>query len=779
MSRGVAGDGADRVAGDGADRVAVVGADRVAVVGAGSAGVTAAKNLREHGFDVDVFERNDGLGGNWDFGAPTSRVYASTRMISSKPFTQIPDFPMPDAAPDYLDHREVLAYLRGYARHFGVERAIQYASTVTRVGPAAASSVGTLPDAPWWDVEVERDGFVQTHRYAAVVVANGHNWHPKRPSIPGQASFAGTVLHAADYREPSVFTGRRVLVVGAGNTGCDLAVEAAHHAAATFHSTRRGYWYAKKYTFGRPSDQVMDVFFSLGLPTRVVQRLMETTLRATVGDLTRYGLRAPDHRPLETHPIVNSTLIDHLARGAVTPRGDVARFDRSGVVYADGTRDDVDLVLFATGYLLHFPFLSDELLTWKRGRPVLHRNVWPPKPANLAFVGLIQPNSGQFLLQHWQAVAIARYWRAQRESPAIAERFAAHVAGHAAERDTAGIELIGSTRHLLEVEHRSYLRQLDLDINERLRTERGAVGDRGGGPSRAADAPLELREPVMQRLDWSFPAPPVRLRVTEATPAEPAAVRPPLLFVHGASHAAWAWEEHWMPAAAASGWRSYAVELRGHGASGGRERLRWTPLRHYVHDVLQVITELPEPPVLVGHSMGGLVVQHVLARYPAAAGVLIAPMPATAAPRVLGALLRHRPLDALGTLVGRPARFGAELLFGPRVDPADAAAHEARLGDESLLAELQVVGPGRRRMSRAPVLVLGGGADRLLAPVDAVRIARHYGTRARLFPAMGHDLMLDAGWEAPLGVMLDWLERAVPAGRGARQPSGATAGPGV
>lgn len=122
--------------------------DRLLVVGAGSSGLTAAKNLREHGFEVDVVERNDDVGGNWYFGAPTSRVYASTQMISSKPFTQYPDFPMPDAAPDYLHHSQVLDYLRRYTDHFGLREVIEFETSVEQVAPREGATAGTVPDAP-------------------------------------------------------------------------------------------------------------------------------------------------------------------------------------------------------------------------------------------------------------------------------------------------------------------------------------------------------------------------------------------------------------------------------------------------------------------------------------------------------------------------------------------------------------------------------------------------------------------------------------------------------
>lgn len=271
---------------------------------------------------------------------------------------------------------------------------------------------------------------------------------------------------------------------------------------------------------------------------------------------------------------------------------------------------------------------------------------------------------------------------------------------------------------------------------------------------------LEQPEPVLTPIEWSFPAPPVERELLEVLPEQPTG-KPPILFVHGLSHGAWCWREHWMPEAAANGWPTYAVSLRGHGGSAGGEHLDRTPLRHYVHDVLQAITELPEPPVLVGHSMGGLVVQHVLERYAARAGVLVAPVAASHGFGSFALLLRHRPRQVLRALAGRTIELDREMLFSDDLDEATAQRHIGRLGPEGALVQHQLVLPRRPRPSKAPLLVIGAGDDRLVPVIDVVRTARHYGTRAHVFRGMAHDMMLEPDWKAPLDLVLRWLEDAV------------------
>ena len=437
--------------------------ETVCVVGAGSSGLTVTKNLLERGFAVDAYELAGEVGGNWNFGGPTSRVYASTYAISSKPFTQYPDFPMADELPDYPHHSQLLDYLRAYARHFELGPHLHFAHRVIRAEPVGSPAAG-------WDVTVALPGDGEvTRRYDALVAANGHNWQPKQPQHPG--TFAGEILHSADYKNADVLRGRRVLVIGAGNTGCDIAVEGALNAERTFHSSRRGYWYVPKYIAGRPADQIGDLLLALRLPLRVRQWAIAAVLRTAVGDLTRYGLPRPDHRPLETHSIINSQLVYHLGHGSITPKPDVARFDGDRVVFTDGTSEHVDLVIYATGYQVRFDFLDGGHLNWRDGRPHLYQNVFTPRHDSLAVAGLVQTDSGQFAVAHWQAVAIAELLRARRERPAVARAFLARAAEQLDRRWTGGARYASSTRHWFEVAHQHYLGGLERTIAE-LRSAR-------------------------------------------------------------------------------------------------------------------------------------------------------------------------------------------------------------------------------------------------------------------------------------------------------------------
>lgn len=426
------------------------------VVGAGPHGLSALKALLQFGIDADGYEREAEVGGNWNFAAEQARVYESTHLISTKPFTQFPDFPMPDDYPDYPSHWQVHRYFKRYASHFGL---YDHLSLSTEV-------VSCVPSDGRWDVTV-RDrgtGEQRTLRYAGVVVANGHNWSPKTPSYPGLDEFPGTVLHSAGYKGSDVLRGQRVLVVGAGNTGCDVAVESAQNAVETYHSTRRGYYYNPKYAFGRPSDQTADLLLALRLPLALRRMAFKTTLRLTVGDFTRFGLPKPDHKFFETHPIVNQQLVYYVGHGDIRPKPDVSRFEGRSVMFEDGSTAEVDVVVFCTGYLAVFPFLPADALNASGDHPVLARQMFTPQHDNLVVSGLIQPDSGQWTIAHWQGIEIAMYAALRATDPAAARAFYDSVVAEVGARYSGGTHYKDSTRHYYEIAHQDYLRALQHDI---------------------------------------------------------------------------------------------------------------------------------------------------------------------------------------------------------------------------------------------------------------------------------------------------------------------------
>jgi len=423
---------------------------RVCVIGAGSSGLAAAKNFAAAGFEVDVLESCTDLGGNWNDESPAARVYRSTHTISSKPGTEYLDYPMPESYPDYPHHEKILAYLRGYAERFDLGRFIEYETHVERVERSAEP--GHSGEA-CWDVRLAGG---ELRRYGALVIANGHNNEPRTPEYPGH--FEGESMHSAEYRVSEILLGKSVLVVGGGNSGCDIVVEAAHKANAAFHSTRRGYHYLPKYLWGQPSDQIAGLMHALRIPMRIQRILGMISLRLARGPQARLGLPEPDHRLFETHPIVNTLLPYFVQHGAITPKPDIARLAGRRVHFVDGTSETIDLLVWATGYDITFPFLDIEYLNPSEGLPRLYKHVFHPEYDNLFVMGMITPDSGQFGIVDWQCRAAALYLRSAYEGAPNAwlkkrKRTPVEDLG-------GGVRYQKTYRHHLEVEHASYTRAL-------------------------------------------------------------------------------------------------------------------------------------------------------------------------------------------------------------------------------------------------------------------------------------------------------------------------------
>jgi Flavin-binding monooxygenase-like len=420
-------------------------ADKYCILGAGSSGLAVAKNFQQQGIPYDCLERENDIGGNWYYGKPHSSVYRSTRLISSKRLTEYTDFPMPEDYPEYPDHELVWRYLRSYAAHYGLYQNIRFKTSIHWVEPAA--------DAGW--VVTLAGGERQLYR--GVVIANGHNWDPRWPDYPGE--FDGAVVHSSQYKTPDVLAGRRVLVVGGGNSGYDIAAESARYAARTFHSLRRSYPVLPKFFRGCPVDECGDWMRRWRLPLWL-QRLAAARVRRLVWGAEKYpDLPLPDHQLFETHPVINSRWPYDVARGSIAVKPDVRELCGRHVHFVDGSSEPIDLIVYATGFNISFPFLDVTQLNWRDGRPDLHLNVFHPERDDVFVAGLIQPTGGQFGLVDYQAQLIALYLRGLKGKTRAAKRFQ-RLKRIRRPSLSGGSRFVSTPRHLLEVEHFTYRRAL-------------------------------------------------------------------------------------------------------------------------------------------------------------------------------------------------------------------------------------------------------------------------------------------------------------------------------
>lgn len=389
--------------------------DKYALIGAGPSGLAGARNLDRAGIAFDGFESHDNVGGLWDIDNPHSTVYESAHLISSKTTTAFAEFPMADSVADYPSHVELAEYFRDYADTHDLRRHFTFGTTVVDVSPV---------DSLWQVTTRSRSGETTVARYRGVIIANGTLSKPNMPTFQGE--YTGTLMHTSQYRSPEIFRGKRVLVIGAGNSGCDIAVDAVHHAESVDLSVRRGYYFVPKYLFGRPSDTLNQ---GKPLPPWIKQRVDTMVLKQFTGDPVRFGFPAPDYKIYESHPVVNSLILHHLGHGDVHVRGDIDRFDGRTVHFVDGSSAAYDLVLCATGYHLDYPFIERDELGWSGDAPDLFLNLASRRHDNLFVLGMVEASGLGWQGRFEQAELVAKLITARTEAPAAAQEFSVAAAG--------------------------------------------------------------------------------------------------------------------------------------------------------------------------------------------------------------------------------------------------------------------------------------------------------------------------------------------------------------
>jgi hypothetical protein len=375
----------------------------VGIIGAGVSGLVSCKALRDRGIEHTCFESSDDVGGNWYFGNPNGRssAYRSLHIDTSKERISFKDFPMPAHYPDFPHHSELHAWLRDYADGFGLRESIRFNTTVERAERL---------DGGGWEVDGER--------FDALVVCNGHHWDPRYPDFPG--SFDGPAIHSHHYidtRDPIDMHDKRVLVVGIGNSAVDICSEVSRKGVAeqTFLSTRSGAWVLPKYIFGRPADQLVKT--NPRLPLRLQRRLGALLQRLVSGKPEDFGLPKPNHRFLEAHPTVSSELLLRLGSGDAKAKPDVAELLGDRVRFADGTVERVDVIVYATGYNISFPFFDRDFLSAPDNVLPLYKRMFKPGLEDLVFVGFGQAIPTIFPFAELQAKLMGSYFAGEYALP--------------------------------------------------------------------------------------------------------------------------------------------------------------------------------------------------------------------------------------------------------------------------------------------------------------------------------------------------------------------------
>ncbi|MDW3190777.1 MAG: NAD(P)-binding domain-containing protein [Cytophagales bacterium] len=419
---------------------------KVCVIGAGPSGITAVKNLLDEGLDVVCYDYNPEVGGNWIFSEQESHssVFETTHIISSKTLSQYEDFTFDDfeaGIPDYPSHDQLRRYFQAYAKHFDLYRAIQFNTLVEHC---------KLLENGTWEVTTQKEGETSKTIFSDLVVCNGHHWKPRYPEYPGE--FTGELLHSHQFKKAAPFTDKRVLVIGGGNSACDVAVETSRVTAKTTISMRRGYRIIPKFLFGKPSDVIAGGLNFL--PRKLKYLLSEMTVGIIQGSNELYGLQKPTQRVGKTHPTVNDELLYKLRHGKVFPKVDIDRFDGQTVHFKDGSSEEFDTVIACTGFVLTHPFFDHDFIDYSEGDVPLYLKMMHEKHQNLYFIGMFQPLGciwpGSELQSKIAAREIAGKWKRPSNIAELCRREVTH----------PHIKQVKSARHTITVDYKQFVKDL-------------------------------------------------------------------------------------------------------------------------------------------------------------------------------------------------------------------------------------------------------------------------------------------------------------------------------
>ncbi|KAM6262684.1 LOW QUALITY PROTEIN: uncharacterized protein LJ264_006376 [Porphyrio hochstetteri] len=440
-------------------------AQRVAIIGAGASGLCALKCCLDEGLVPTCFERSGDIGGLWLFEERPEEghasIYRSVTINASKEMMCFSDFPIPEDFPNYMHNSKIMEYFRMYARRFDLLRHIRFRTTVCRV-----SKRPDFATTGQWDVVTESEGKQEEAVFDAVLVCTGHHTEAHLPlsTFPGLEKFEGCYLHSWDYKSPQSFSGKRVVVICTGNSGINIAVELSHAAKQVFLSTKCGTWVMHRLAEGGfPFDffyisRFIQLLHSL-LPHSVSSFLMERKLNARF-DHALYGLQ-PQHGIFNQYPTVNDDLPNRIISGRVRVKPNIQEFTETAAIFEDGTREDIDAVVFATGYSFSFPFLEG-CVKVVENQVSLYKFMFPPdmeKPT-LAFIGLVQPLGAIMPISKLQCRWATRVFKGLQDLPPSP----AMLADVTQVKEKMAKRYVKSQRHTIQVDYIPYMDELACQV---------------------------------------------------------------------------------------------------------------------------------------------------------------------------------------------------------------------------------------------------------------------------------------------------------------------------
>ncbi|AXT63300.1 monooxygenase [Aquimarina sp. AD10] len=391
---------------------------RVCVIGAGPSGITVIKNLRDKNINVICYDRNTEVGGNWIYSEDESHssVFETTHIISSKTLSQYEDYTFDDfdkTVADYPSHDELRRYFQSYAKHFDLYSFIVFETSIKHCERVADNE---------WHITIVQNNKERIEVFTDLVVCNGHHSVPRMPEYPG--NFTGKFMHSHQYKKATPFTDKKVLVIGGGNSACDVAVETSRVSQKTSISCRRGYRIIPKFFFGLPSDVIGER--SSWLPIRIRRWFFDRLLNIMLGKNKLYGLQEVKTKFGETHPTINDELLYKIRHGKVQPKVDIERLEKNTVYFKDGSKEEIDVIVACTGYVLKHSFFDKDFIDYSNGPVPLYLKMFHPEYHDVFFVGMFQPLGCIWPGSELQSKLLANYltgdWKMPSNIKALCER---------------------------------------------------------------------------------------------------------------------------------------------------------------------------------------------------------------------------------------------------------------------------------------------------------------------------------------------------------------------
>ncbi len=431
--------------------------NEIAVIGAGACGLCAAKYLTEAGFDVTIFEIGTQIGGLWRFMNDNGRssAYRTLHINTSRGVTRFHDLDFDTGVQAFPDHEDMHRYLTKYADHFGLVDKIRFQSRVVDIRPEFDPE---KREQPIWKVVLENG---TQKLFASVVVASGHLTRPLHVPM-FQNGFGGQYIHGHDYKAPELFVGKRICVVGVGNSACDMATDVCSTAEDCVLVARSGVLILPKLFCGIPFTEITRKIQRTWVPTWLRRKLTAWLTYLVHGSMTKLGFKPLDQR---AHVTSNGTIVTDITYNRIKVKQGIKRIDGQTIYFEDGTSGEFDVLLAATGYLIDLPFISREIVPLEDNRLELFKRMVPPNWPGLYLMGFFNTDTALNMVYEHQARWVRDIELGQAKLPPVADM----EADIAAKRRWVKAHYKASPRHTIEEEHVPYIRELEKSIRQMRR----------------------------------------------------------------------------------------------------------------------------------------------------------------------------------------------------------------------------------------------------------------------------------------------------------------------